>query len=210
MKMNGIKNIIFDLGGVIIPIDIQRTYQAFMKIAERNLFSLPDFKQIDIFHDLEIGNINEVQFRDKLRLLIGDVSDEEIDTAWLDLLLHLPEERLRLIKELKNDYRIILLSNTNDIHLRAIRLQNTFMVPELHFKNLFEQEYYSHEINLRKPSKEIYQYVLDKSGLKASETIFIDDIYENAMAAELVGIRGMHLDLTKQDLTAFFESMKVD
>ena len=206
MKLEGVKNIIFDLGGVVIPIDIQRTYLAFLTIAQQNKFSLPDFKRVDIFHDLEIGNSTEAAFRDKLRLLIGEVSDEKIDEAWLELLLQLPEERLHLILELKNKYRIILLSNTNEIHLRAIREQNAKMPSALHFANLFEHEYYSHEIKLRKPSKEIYQYVLKKSGLKASETIFIDDIYENAMAAELAGIKGIHLDLTKHDLKSLFDS----
>ena len=207
--LEGVKNIIFDFGGVIIPLDIQRTNQAFVTIALENKLALPNSKQSTIFNDLETGKLTEAEFWSELRLLIGEVSDEKIEEAWLALLLELPEDRLRLILELKKKYRIILLSNTNEIHLRAIREQNAKMPAELHFSNLFDQEYYSHKISMRKPEKEIYQHVLDESGLKAAETIFIDDVYENAIAAELVGVRGVHLDLDKHDLLSLFESAKV-
>jgi FMN phosphatase YigB (HAD superfamily) len=209
MELSGIKNIIFDLGGVIIPIDFQRTYKAFSGIALRNNISEIDFNQIDIFHDLEIGNITEAQFRNKVRTIIGEASDEEIDDAWLALLLKLPVDRLYLIRELKKNYRIFLLSNTSDIHLREIRRQNAEMNADIHFVNLFEKEYYSHEIGMRKPSVEIYQHVLDMSRLVASETVFIDDVLPNAKAAELVGIKGVHLDLGKQDVFGLFKSSLV-
>lgn len=207
MELKGVKNIIFDLGGVIINIDPQLTFNAFRKLAQESGTSV-DFSKDDVFREIETGLIDDIAFRNKIRIFVGDVDDQAIDDAWNRLLLDLPLERLDLLLELKSDYRVILLSNTNAIHMAEIKKRIGLLPEKYAFSNLFEKEYYSHLVKLRKPGKEIYQLIVDELAINPSETIFIDDIYENAKAAEMVGIQGWHLDLSKHDLVKFFNNVR--
>jgi putative hydrolase of the HAD superfamily len=125
--------------------------------------------------------------------LIGtDVTDQDIDTAWTAMLLDIPRDRIKYIEELKNKYRVFLLSNTNEIH----RLKFHSIFEEnfgYSFDQLFERNHYSHEMGLRKPDQAIFLQVLAENNLVASETLFIDDISENVMAAESVGMKGLNI-----------------
>ncbi len=190
-----LKNLIFDLGDVIMPIDLTAPVRNFAMLA-----NLPEeevraiWKQHDIFNQYETGLIDDDAFRGHVRRLLNSDSwaDEVIDTAWNTVLLDLPVERIERIKELKQHYRLFLLSNTSPIHIRRVNQVLTGMnQPTL--KDLFEHVFYSYEVRLMKPSPEIYQHVLTQAGLKAEETAFFDDNAANIQAAAALGIQAVHV-----------------
>jgi putative hydrolase of the HAD superfamily len=204
-----IRNIIFDLGGVILNLDPAATQQAFEALG------MVDFKQqystirqTGSFDKFDRGEISEQEFRDHLRgFLPAKHTDEAIDKAWNAMLLDLPKERLELLEALGKKYRLFLLSNTNEIHVTAFSayLQQTFGFND--FSGYFERAYYSCRIGKRKPDAEAFQYVLDENGLKAEETFFIDDSPQHVEGAKKVGIKS-YLLAPGQDICAVFAGKK--
>jgi glucose-1-phosphatase len=190
-----IKSIIFDLGGVLLNLDYNRTTEAFKRlgIAEfERIYSQARQKQL--FDEYEKGLIGSEEFRaEMIALLEGKPAPHEIDTAWNAMLLDLPHERLRLLEKLKSKYRLFLLSNTNDIHITAYSayLLEAFGFPDL--SHIFEKEYYSYRVGKRKPDKEIFELVLSENGLQPHETVFIDDSIQHVEGARVAGINAYHL-----------------
>lgn len=187
--MNSIKNIIFDLGGVILNLDMPATEKAFRKLGGAHYEAdAAKAHKADIFNRFEIGAFSETEFLNQLSSL---ASHDELITAWTAMLLDIPSERIELLKNLKNEgYRIFLFSNTNVIHLRFIHTSVEQNFDGLPFDTLFEKAWYSHLIGHRKPNKEAFLFVLNDARLNPSETLFIDDNADNIKAAESVGIKG--------------------
>jgi glucose-1-phosphatase len=190
-----IKNIIFDFGGVIINLDYKATYGAFESLGVKDLESIiSKSHQTGIFDDFEKGLISPNQFRKgMMEISKVPVSDTEFDWAWNQILLDIPQERLEKIVALKKDYNVFLLSNTNKIHydyyLNDLQEINGFES----FDTIFQKAYFSHEINMRKPDAEIYEFVLNDSNLVPEESLFIDDTEINTKAASTLGIQIHHL-----------------
>jgi putative hydrolase of the HAD superfamily len=193
--MQGIKNIIFDLGGVILNLDNKRTEDAFTS------FGVKDFRSYfghghasDFFREYEVGRISDRQFIDSIRQLTGiSVSDEAIVNGWNALLLDFPPERIQLLKQLRKSYRLFLFSNTNALHLAALQktYADTFGGGSL--EDHFEKTYYSHLLGMRKPDRESFEYILRENQLAAGETMFVDDAIVNVEGAEQLGLRGLFL-----------------
>jgi putative hydrolase of the HAD superfamily len=207
--MEAIKNIIFDLGGVVLNIDFDRAAQAFREAG------LDDFEQLysravqsELFDRLERGKISPEDFRKELRKLAGiQLSDSLIDRCWNALLLDFPPARLQLLQELREHYRLFLLSNTNIIHAEAYNneLRQRHNINGL--EALFDRVYYSHDIGLRKPDAESFLYVLNDQKIKAEETLFIDDSLPNIEAAGALGMQTLYIDLEAgADICDFFEN----
>jgi len=177
-----IKNIIFDLGGVVLNLDQEKTLRAFKRLGA-NLEELN--LENSIFLDFETGKVDEDYFLQSIfTLLKGNASKEQIAQAWNSMLLELPAHRVEIIKQLKSKYRLFLLSNTNSIHINAVFEEHGKTV----FEELFEKIYLSHEIGIRKPDVACYEYVLRDANLKGSETVFVDDNRLNLKGAESAGI----------------------
>jgi FMN phosphatase YigB (HAD superfamily) len=205
MNLNGIKNIVFDLGGVILDIDYNLTVKAFEDLG------IPNFKeqyskmsQSNLFDNIETGKISPVEFRDLIREVAQKtISDAEIDTAWNALILHLPQYRIEILKNLQVNYRLFLLSNTNKIHYddysEVIKRENGIEGLE----PLFEKTYLSHEMGLRKPDPEIFQVVLNENNLVPKETLFIDDSPQHIASAKTLGIVAYHLE--NEDIGDLFD-----
>lgn len=192
-----IKNIIFDLGGVILNIDYHLTIDAFKRMGFDNFDEIfTQAKQTGIFDKLDKGLISPEDFRNGVRELSGKpFSDQQIDEAWNAMLLDFPVHRLELLKKIHTQYRTYLLSNTNQIHIEVYNqiLHKTFGVKDL--SPFFEKEYYSHVIHMRKPHAEVYQFILNSNGLKPEETLFIDDTEQHIIGAKEVGINTYHLKI---------------
>jgi len=191
-----IKNIVFDFGDIFINLDKEATFK---KLAKLGVDKITD-AMVVIAHQYEKGEISTDDFIDffheKYKISRLDLVD-----AWNAILLDFPEHRLRFLKELVSSkkYRLFLLSNTNDLHIKWI--QNDWGVQLYQdFKNCFERFYLSHEIHFRKPNTDIYDFVLRENRLKAEETFFIDDTVENTMAAEELGIKTWNLIPGKEDV----------
>lgn len=196
MKNDQIRNIIFDLGDVILNIDVPIASKSFADLSGREQHEiLTIFKESEIFRQFETGLMDEPTFRNYLREILNfpDLSDEAIDTAWNSLLLDLPPERVELLKKLATKYRLFLLSNTSSIHITQVNkiLEASTGVEKL--EDLFEIVFLSYEMGLMKPDPRIYQEVLEKAGLKAEETLFLDDNADNIRSAGELGIETIHV-----------------
>jgi len=194
MKYNKIKNIIFDLGGVIMNLDTPKTIRAFEKIGITDIVNGTGHHYEHLFfYDFEVGKISKQTFLEKLKLLLSrKASNNEIIKAWNVMILGMPKQRIDFILKLKNKYRVFLLSNTNSLHQEKFlsEFKKKYSFP---FSALFEKAYYSHEIGLRKPNLEAFQFVLKDSNLNAHESLFIDDSLQNINAAKKVGIETFHI-----------------
>ena len=185
-----IKNFIFDFGAVLYDIDYMLSSRAIAKLSNipGSLEGMELQEFIDVPSKYEKGEISSAEFRLYLRNEYQiNCSDDEIDKAWNAMLLKLKPESPNFIKELKNyGYNVVLLSNTNEIHYN-------FFEPECRdFFKLFDKTYFSYKIGMRKPDKEIYEFVCKDSNFKYNETIFIDDSKVNINSAELLGIIIFH------------------
>ena len=189
---SGLKNIIFDLGGVVIDINPAASFDALQALAAGSVSVINQFSEhTDVLLDYEKGLIDDNQFREGIRRLTHqpDLPSSAIDEAWCRMLLDVPIPRLHLLATLHQRYRTFVLSNTNHIHVLAFNQLIATTSQHDTINPFFEKVYYSHELNLRKPEAEIYQHVLSDSNLLPHETLFLDDRVENLVAAEALGIR---------------------
>ncbi|MCD7971132.1 MAG: HAD family phosphatase [Candidatus Azobacteroides sp.] len=188
--MTGIKNIIFDFGGVLLNLDRRACVDAFRALGfEKVEDFLGEYSQKDIFRQLETGKITPSEFRKEVRRLIGKpVADQEIDRAWVSFLLDVPEAKRKLLLELRKQYRVFMLSNTNAIHIDYI-IPREFEKDGHRLSDYFEKVYYSYQIGLAKPDRAIFDYVLQDANIEARETLMLDDSESNIEAAAAVGMK---------------------
>lgn len=196
--MEGIKNIIFDLGGVLTGLDGQRCIDAFDAIGcEKVSYYVKYHLTQDLFYDIEIGNITTVGFCDEVRRMTGkNVFDEQIVWAWNQLLTGISEERLERLLLLRNKYRLFLLSNTNDMHWQLCK-DEFFTYRGHRIEDFFDHTFVSYEMHLAKPNKEIFAEVLRQANIRPAETLFIDDSQLNldgAVSLDIQGYWNAHID----------------
>jgi putative hydrolase of the HAD superfamily len=198
-----IKNIIFDLGGVILNIDYNKTIASFKSLG------IPEFelmftqaKQEHLFDKFETGEIHSNDFLNGLmEKMPNHVSKNEIKQAWNDMLLDLPSTRLILLSKLKSKYQTSLLSNTNEIHIEAFHdiIERENQIDSL--TPFFESVYFSCRMGLRKPDPKIFEYVCNEQKYEPSKTLFIDDSLQHVEGAKKAGLKAFHLNgLTINDL----------
>ena len=195
-----IKTLIFDFGDVFINLDKQGAMDNALQ-----LFKLDVLENDMIFKNMqyEIGNITSLEFINFYKNKFPYLSEKQIIEAWNYIIQDFPFHRLEFAKQLatNNNYKRIVLSNTNEIHIDFIK-DNVPFYNE--FKDCFDKFYLSHEINLRKPDIDIYEFVLNENNLKANECLFIDDTKDNTDTASSLGIHVWNIDETKQDVVDLF------
>ena len=194
--MTKIKNIIFDLGGVILNLDYTKTEKEFHKLGLNNFSKLySKKKQSKIFDDFEKGRFSAEKFIFLIKQSENlKVKDSDFINAWNAMLLEIPKERMEFIKRLKKDYNIYLLSNTNEIHIKKFEAdlrKNNWLRD---FQDCFDQVYYSSNMGMRKPDYDCFNKVLEDHNLKAHETLFIDDSVQHIEGAKKVGINAYLLN----------------
>ena len=196
-----IKTLIFDFGDVFINLDKSGAMQNAL-----DLFGLKNFDadMIAINIKYEIGQISTSEFIHFYKSKFPKLNEEEIINAWNYIIKDFPEYRLDFIKKIADQkkYKLILLSNTNDMHIDFIKTQVSFYE---NFRACFDTFYLSQEINLRKPNTDIFDFVLKENNLNPKECLFIDDTKENTIAAETLGINVWNIDETQEDVINLFE-----
>ncbi len=190
-----IKNIIFDLGGVILDIDETIVYRELEKMGI-NTSELAHSKEfIEIMSNFDTGIYTAPTFRKRMKALVGQerMTDQKFDSIWNAVLLDIPHERIEAIEKIKKHYKIFLMSNTNVIHydLYIRDLQLRFGYNE--FDELFDKSYFSFAEHLEKPDIRFFELILDHEGLLPEETLFIDDTEANIKAAKSLGINTYHI-----------------
>ena len=195
--MENIRNLIFDLGNVILNIDTKLSAKAFAQYGMNDFEKLYTLaSQNELFDRLEVGSITENEFYDDFRKVTGCKLDNQIlEQCWNALIMDFPAARIEMLKRLKNEgrYRTFILSNTNIIHYRfyTALLNRTYGVDGL--ESLVEHAYFSHEIGLKKPNRDIFDHVVANSHIKPEESIFIDDNEANIKAANALGFNTIFL-----------------
>ena len=189
--MHVVKNIIFDLGGVLLNIDTRKTDEAFAALGVNNFGNNYSLLKADpLFDELEKGLVSEPAFFEGIRKLSRlSLTDENIRHAWNALILDFRMESLQYLEKLKSSYSLYLLSNTNSIHHRAFHQNFSRQTGGRNFDDHFTRAYYSHQLGLRKPDREIFDLMLTDAGILAEESLFIDDLQKNIETAAALGIK---------------------
>lgn len=190
--MNRIKNIIFDLGSVLLDLDVRRCLECLEGIGLHEVRQwMTGTNEKGFFKEYECGALTTEQFRNQIREEVGrELPDEEIDRIWNSMLMGIPDCKFELLLKLKESYNLFLLSNTNELHWKECT--NKFIYKGMHMLDCFTQVFLSFRMHLAKPDKEIFQTVLKEAGLKTDEILFIDDSEENCRAAAKLGIGVCH------------------
>lgn len=195
-----IKTLLFDFGDVFLTLDKSATLRELQKLG------MTDFspEMFSFLQEYEKGHLSTQKFIAQFRAWFPGVSENKLIQAWNAILMDFPAKRMEFIKKLSEEkkYQLILLSNTNDLHIEWVSKHIAFFEE---FKACFDAFYLSHEINFRKPDHNIFEYVLKKHGLKSSEILFIDDTTENTKTAKKLGFHIWNLNPEKEDVTELFE-----
>ena len=188
-----IQNIIFDWGGVLLNLDMERCLTAFEAAGAKDIRNfLTGTNEAAFFKEYECGLISTARFRDEVRRYIGrDIADEEIDRMWNSMLGDIPAEKLTLLEALSHRYRLFLLSNTNELHWNYASAR-VFRHQGRDLRECFERIFLSFNMGLGKPDPEIFRQAVMEADIRPEETVFIDDSQTNCLAAESAGIRAMH------------------
>ena len=194
------KNIIFDLGGVLLDIDYQKSITAFKNLGIENFEDMfSQFQADELFEKLETGSLNDVDFYSAIKKRTkAAITDEEIINAWNAMILNFRTQSLDVLEELSGKYRLFLLSNTNSIHLNYFQQLFTKETGKPFLDKYFSKTWYSHKVGLRKPGRKIFEFVLQDENLKAGETLFIDDSINNIKGAEELGIKTRLLKINER------------
>ena len=205
---DGIRNIIFDWGGVIINIDYNRTVNAFMEMGMKDFArNYNQLQQNHLFDKLDVGEVSGDDFFAELhKEMPKGISRDQVRDAWNGMLLDFPEENFHLLKKVKDKYRSFLFSNTNEPHLEYYfkKIEKWYGITEM--DPLFEKAYYSCRFGMRKPDPEAFMKILKENSLNPSETLFIDDSIQHIEGAGEAGLRVYHLQ-PPEKLTDLFNGI---
>ena len=205
-----VKNIVLDLGGVLLNLDYDLMAKNLADLGILDVFSKQ--KQTGFMDDWEEGKFDKNHFLSELKKL-GNLTEsnaeQKINDAWNSILLDFPKERLELLQILQSKYRLFLYSNTNEIHIESFEssLQTVHQVDGLH--SFFEKVYYSNVLGIRKPKTEGFLQILNENNLLAEETIFIDDSPQHIVGAKNAGITSFYLDLQTQNIHSLLTDLKL-
>ena len=203
MRTVSYNNIILDLGGIILNIDYLRTERAFKELGILNFDEVySQAKQDDLFNQFEEGKISADTFRKALQHHVPHASFSDIDNAWNAMLLDFPKNRISILRELGDNHRLFVLSNTNEIHEKKFKEIIESECGYDVFASCFEQIYFSHQLGLRKPKPECFRQVMAENSLQAEQTLFIDDSIQHVEGAKSVGIDAVHVP--KGGLESYF------
>lgn len=199
-----IKNVVFDFGNVFINLDIDGAIKNAL-----NIFKLKHFPEemVAVNSLYEQGLLTSNEFIEFYSENFPEIEDDKIIETWNFMLKDFPKYRLEFLQNLKEtkEYKLILLSNTNEIHIDWVKKHVHFYKD---FKNCFDAFYLSHEIKLRKPTTEIFDFVLSNNNLNAEETLFIDDNQENITTAKQLGYKNWHINPKTEDVINLFKIKK--
>jgi len=199
-----IKTIIFDFGNVFINLDIEAAHKHALETFQIESLS-EEMLGFNSFY--EQGLISTDEFLEFYSENFPKLSKEDLIDIWNFMLKDFPENRLAFLKTIQQSskYKLILLSNTNALHINYIKEHISFYEE---FKNCFDAFYLSHEINLVKPNQDIFEFVLNENKLKAEECLFIDDNQDNINTANTLKIKTWHINPETEDVISLFDTKK--
>ncbi|MBL7887891.1 MAG: HAD family phosphatase [Flavobacterium sp.] len=199
-----ITTIIFDFGDIFINLEKEAQIEAFKKLGLNG----PNDDLIEKNDLFEKGQLTELQFLESFQKYIPKASIEEIRTAWNTIIGEFPLYRLEFLQLLSHKYKLILLTNTDEIHISRFE-HNVGISFFSDFYQCFEKVYYSYEMGMRKPDPAIFSYILNKHDLSPKRTLFVDDKKINTDAAESLGIHVWNLKVGEEDVVDLFQKKEL-
>lgn len=197
--MTNLKNLLFDLGGVIMDLDRMRCVHAFEELGMPQAAGmLGEYGQQGPFLALEKGEITAGEFRDAIRPMFSKpVTDEEIDRAFCKFLVGIPVSRLKALRELRRRYKVYLLSNTNPIMFDSF-IAGQFRQEGKEIDDYFDGKVVSYKAKCYKPDRAIFEYTCKHCGIEPEETLFFDDSPSNVEAARRFGFNAALVEPGKE------------
>lgn len=199
-----INALIFDFGDVFINLDKEGAMRKAL-----NAFGLNSLKpeMLETNQLYEKGEISTQAFIDFYTDRFPNISRHQLIEIWNCIITDFPKYRLDFLTKLSNSkrFKLILLSNTNELHIRHVKEVVPFYKT---FKSRFDAFYLSHEIHKRKPDPDIFHHVLREQQLSAVNCLFIDDTLEHIETARQLGFETWNIDETKEDVTQLFDKRK--
>lgn len=190
--MTDICTILFDFGNVLIDIDIPGTKQRMEAFLHTDIAQKDGLRLITpLVHAYETGLMDTETFvYSILQMAKPDITSADIVKVWNSMLIGIPSQRLTMLEKLKENYQVLLLSNTNALHINWVHeyMYNTFGEKQFETR-YFHHAYFSHEIGYRKPQENAFLYVVQDAGITPSGTLFIDDMDENIHTATSLGFQ---------------------
>ncbi|MBP3426539.1 MAG: HAD family phosphatase [Rikenellaceae bacterium] len=207
--MAKVKNLLFDLGGVLVDLWLDKCLKAFHELGFAGIDDelLNPYHTDGMFGDSELGLVSEAELRDYVRRQAGnpDITDKQIDDAYYEFIGEIPEYKLQMLAELKQKYNIYMLSNTSSfVYPRIARQEFTKLGATV--EDYFDGIYLSYEMHLAKPDPKVFEHILKDAGIKAEETLFFDDSQVNLDAAAALGFQTYLVDV-QEDFRHVFEEM---
>ena len=200
-RRDGLDAIIFDLGGVILNLNFELTFEALRVLVPhlpRDHF-VGDRDQASVFSRYEVGKISTPEFIAEFNRVYGSsVAQGDFVTAWSKMILDMPADRLQAILDLRREGRkIFLLSNDNELHefdaeARFVAATSGVVGAPPTFTSVFDKVYWSHRVGMRKPGREVFELIVRENGLTASRTLFIDDSEQHIVGARELGMQTYH------------------
>ncbi len=205
----GIRNLLFDLGGVIMDLRREDCVEALTRLGMKGANELLGlYSQKGAFMLLEEGKISPAEFRNEMRTMIeGNVSDQQLDDAFNQFLTGIPRHRLDALLELKKTYKIYMLSNTNPIMFDS-RIREEFRKGGLEMEDYFDGICVSYKEGCAKPDPQIFHNLTKEFNIKPEETLFFDDSQLNTDAAARLGFRTWTVKPGTEFMDAFKESQE--
>lgn len=202
--MDNIKNILFDFGGVIVGLNKQNAVNRFKEIGVDKIEDyLGEFRQEGIFLALEEGKISRETFYKELQILAGkEISEPDMDSAWMAFLTDIAEYKFQLLKDLRKKYKVYLLSNTNPVIMEWAQSAD-FSPSGENITQFFDKCYYSFEVGCAKPDRETFDFLVEDANIKPEETLFLDDGPANIEIAKKLGFQ-TYLANQDEDLRKIF------
>ncbi|MBK8886343.1 MAG: HAD family phosphatase [Saprospiraceae bacterium] len=208
-----IQNIVFDFGGVLLDLDYTKTHDAMSKLLGFEFMPATFAPETTKFlNEYEIGKINTETFIWNLqRLAKKEVPiGQDVIKAWNAMLLGWQPAKFDFLLSLRKKYKTYLLSNTNELHLTWVLID---LKKQHHISDFdttyFEKTYYSHLIGMRKPDSQIFEFVTQDARLDPAETLFIDDLEVNTLAAKVPGWKVYQHDPKDDFIQVFTEKLKL-
>lgn len=194
MNTEDYEAIIFDLGGVIINLDYERTIKAFEEMGLSDFRSIyTQLSQSNLFDEYETGRISSQHFINKLLpYLPSGTTPNQVVAAWNAMILDVPLQKLQLLDSLRRTHKVFLLSNTNEIHMQKVR-RAWSRETDRAMESFFDHMYLSYEVGMRKPDVTIFRHVCEEQQLNEKATLFIDDSPQHTEGAKMTGLHTIHL-----------------
>lgn len=182
-----IKNIIFDIGGVLIDLNVRKTFDCFGGRFQQYFEKKMPNEFEAVLKEFERGEISADKFRNETsKIFAMRMSRAGFDLCWNAMVGQMDTNTILMLLELRKKYRLFVLSNINEIHYDYLVSQD-YWEPAL-----FEETYFSHLMGMRKPEKRIFEFVLSENDLATNETFYIDDTKEHILTADSLGIQTLH------------------